>query len=228
MILGNELIEKIRNQLPFFQEEVFEKFFTWKDLEYLLNLRPFVSKNRIQIYNNSCYEWPTRDWLTDELSYPPNLLKNLISNYNCYLHDASRTNFTINKICEQLENCFDTSADAHIYFSLHNDKSKEFGIHLDYNNNLILQMEGRSKVQIWTGRQKKESPRNVSVLPTEPYLDVTLNPGSFVFIPELCYHNVVSLEPRLSISFPFSTHLNNSQERTWINIDDILNESRVK
>ena len=46
-------IDKIRKTEPFFDKKVFDKIFTWQELERILNLRPLMNDDRLKIANRS-------------------------------------------------------------------------------------------------------------------------------------------------------------------------------
>ena len=51
----------------------------------------------------------------------------------------------------------------------------------------------------------------------EPLLDVIMNPGDMVWIPEHYPHHAISITPRLSVSFPIQIHHENGdmEDRHW-------------
>lgn len=218
MIIQSDLLEKIKELKPAHFQNAFSKFFTWQELENLLNLRPFVNAQRLTFLKDDArYEWPRQTWMTDVNCYPPTLIDQEIKGYHAYLSDASRVNKDVNAICDQLETALKGCADAHIYFNLTEDGRRGFGIHWDFSHNLIVQMEGETQMQIWN--EEVMGARNMTMLQESPVIDVVMKPGDAVFVPMRTYHCATSLSKRLSVSFPISYDDSTPcQERHWIKI----------
>lgn len=224
MHIPNKIKKSIKLVKPAFCKNAFDKFFSWKDLENLLNLRPFVNANRCKIIDfgeERFHVWKQQTWVSDISSFPPSILESEIKKSHCYLSDASRANKKINAICNELENTFiGGAADAHIYFNVSNNLNGGFGIHWDFSHNLIIQMEGETQFKVWDNTvfedNKSKSPKS---LKEKPIIDVVMKTGDALFIPLRVYHQALSKSKRMSISFPIS--FNNStekQERNWIKV----------
>jgi hypothetical protein len=212
-----EAIKELKSVM-FCQE--FTKMFSWQDLENLLNLRPFVNAARFHVLNNDGgYQWQRQSWMSDVNTYPPTLLNDVIKKHHCYFSDASRVNKEVNDVCRDLEKAFTDnhgSADAHIYFNL-TDSSDGFGIHWDTSHNLIVQMEGETRFEVW-GEDVIGASR-MAFLSEQPVINEVLTPGDAILIPWRVYHRATSLTKRLSISFPFVVGGElQPQERHWIKI----------
>jgi len=221
MTIPHEVLSEIKNLTPKFYKNSFSKIFTWQELENLLNLRPFVNADRCRLINNEGYSWQRQNWLTDVNTFPPSLLHKELKSNVCYLMDASKVNESVNSVCKELEETFPGgSADAHIYFTIAETLDAGFGIHWDFSHNLIVQMEGSTRMQIWDKLAEPNfDDRSVETLYETPLIDVILNPGDAVFVPMYQYHRAESQTKRLSISFPIS--FNNelqSQDRHWIKL----------
>ena len=220
MQIKQNVLEAIKELKPAVFRQEFAKIFSWQDLENLLNLRPFVNAARFQVLNNGeGYQWDRQSWMSDVNTYPPTLLNDVINKHHCYFSDASRVNKEVNEVCADIENSFGDvrgSADAHIYFNL-NVTSNGFGIHWDTSHNLIIQMEGETRFEVWDEGVMGE--RNMNFLPEQPIISEVLVPGDAIFIPMRVYHRATSLTKRLSISFPFVVREElQPQERHWIKI----------
>ena len=218
MHISQNIIDEIKQVKPAFFKNAFEKFFTWKELENLLNLRPFVNADRCKFVNDKPYTWQRQTWMSDVNTFPPTLLDTEIRQYHCYLSDASRVNESVNSVCGQLEKTFTGGAvDAHIYFNLAEVADNGFGIHWDFSHNLIVQMEGETEFKVWEDTVVGD--RNPQFLNDKPVIDVVMQPGDAIFVPLNVYHQAISKSKRLSISFPIS--MNNetaNQDRHWIKI----------
>lgn len=223
MYISKEIQERILTLEPAIFKNAFPKIFSWEELEKLLNFRSHITLNhRFRVIScNENFSWDQEHWISEKKSIPPKVLdQQIIQKYHCMISDCSRANKHINNICNDLENLFKRSAaDAHIFFNLANEYSRGFGIHWDTSYNLILQVEGNSKIEIWS--KDVIGPPNGSIVcqSVEPILVDALNPGDATFIPNKTYHQITSLSKRLSISFPVELYpLDGVQDRHWINI----------
>lgn len=206
----NILTKKFDYSKPQLIKSFSDNIFSWKELENILNLRPFLSMKRFFYIapTEEVFNWPNESWLTDVNTYPPTLVDNLIRTKTCYIIDCSRINEKINSICSLLEILTKKPVDAHIYFTL-NEKSKSFPPHKDENDNIILQVEGESNIKVWKNNDVN----------TKPVIDVILKKNDAVYIPNNMYHQAISQSKRLSISFAMgNANLTKSQERYWIKI----------
>lgn len=221
MQISAEVLEKIKEaNIQYLPNSFPSKVFCWSDLERMLNMRPFVNGDRLKIINDKGYNWNVQAWMSDPNTYPPSLLDKEIRQYTCYLADATRLNSELNETAKELEELFIGAAvDAHIYFCLADDLTGGFNIHFDYSHNLIVQVEGTSRVEIWDMKSYDDSTRILRSLDNAPVVDVVMNPGDAVFVPMNVYHRVQSLEKRMSVSFPISYNNNmSSQDRHWIKL----------
>lgn len=220
--MNKDTKNKILNLEPFYIENFTSVFFSWKDLENLLNLRPFVNGARFTIIRpEKKYSWPNCFWLSDVNSFPPNIIKECIQNNACYFKDCSRVNEHINSLCGNLEVLTKKPVDAHIYFDLTGQKNKSFPAHWDFAHNLIVQMEGQTNFKIWNFFTDNEEKRSKEEMKEKPFIDVVLKPGDAVFVPAKMWHKADSITKRISISFPIwyqSQNILNIQEREWINL----------
>ncbi len=203
-------LDKIRKAVPFFDKKVFDKIFTWEELERILNLRPLMNDDRLNIANRSkdeIYEWPVQSWMVDKNTFPPKLLHDIVNERVCHIGDCSRFNKHLNDICGIIEYATNWPTDAHIYFSK-KIKNEGYGKHKDKAHNLIVQIEGKSNVKVWS----KDD---------EIIIDKDMTSGDCVFIPAHTYHKLLPLTPRLSVSFPmWIEKCAPPQDRYWINLND--------
>lgn len=226
-------MHSISNQIlqfkPFYQPSLIHDLFSWKELENLLNLRPFVNAQRFHILSGKQYEWGSSCWLSDVNTYPPSLIQEEIQNHVCYLSDCSRVNSQVNQLCQQLETLTAYPTDAHIYFSVEDIPTPGFGIHYDFSHNLIVQIEGQTHFKVWGERENEFTPTNVNEIQEDPILDVVMNAGDVIFIPIYYWHSAHSITKRLSISFPLSPHpYSLHQCRKWIELTNLCHSSKIK
>ncbi len=216
-MLNRDISEKIKSLQPFYESNLITNLFSWKELESLLNLRPFVNNQRFTVINDESYQWNYCSWLTDVNTFPPDLIQRVIKENVCYLRDCSRVNKKVNYLCKELEQITNFPTDAHIYFSVTETSVNGFGVHWDEAHNLIVQIEGESRFQVW-GETQDKTHRTVTEPEEDPILDVTMKPGDAIFIPVFFLHSATSLTKRLSISFPMTMDEKFHQSRDWISL----------
>ena len=181
-----------------------KNLFTFKELENLLNLRPFVNNKRLIVAGDADYKWQGYSWQTEQNAWPISSLKKLLNENSAYIADCGKANKKINKLCFELEKIFNRPVDCHIYFSF-KKYMKGFGKHKDVSNNFIVLCQGKIKVEVWGDKK----------------IEKIMTPGDYVFIPAQIYHKITPIsDKRLSCSFPISHHKNDRffDEREWLTL----------
>jgi len=214
MKFNKSQIKQIKNSKPFFIKNFYPNLISFKEIEHLLNLRPFVNAQRFHAIPPKKVQWTDTAWLTDVNCYPPNLINKIIKEKVCYIQDCSRVNKKINSFCDYLEKIINFPSDAHLYFSLNEKQTdkKGFGIHKDTQDNVIICSEGSFIIQVFS----KETPTNKS----KPLIEETMNNGDAVHIPNQFYHRIKPLSKRLSVSFCLAPYekIEYAQNRDWIKL----------
>ena len=110
-----------------------------------------------------------------------------------------------------------------LFYNLSDTLDQGFGIHSDGSHNLIVQVEGKTRMEIWDIKDI-DAKNNIKCLDILPVIDVIMKPGDCVFIPKRYWHKASSKMKRLSVSFPSCPDIDvsNAQDRVWINIDKLL------
>lgn len=212
-MLPVDIIEKFKNGIPFYFNTNLHQLVSWKELESLINLRPFMSDSRVRILGNESYNWYASEWTTDPDTFPASILETELKKYVFYIRDCSRINQQINNICKQIETIVNMPVDLHIYFSLIDDpleKKNGFGIHRDKIDVIIVQSEGSSRFKLWD--------RDVIPEESTAQIDTVLLPGTAVFIPAGFWHEVNSQTKRISLSFAFGNPGGALEDRHWITL----------
>lgn len=224
MFITNDIASKLVSGQPEYLPMSFEKLFSWDELQVLLNLRPFVNSIRFHVTTGKGYTWENQGWLTDVNTFPPSLLNEILKEHTCYFSDCSRVNSKVNSLCKELEGLFSNSCvDAHVYFTVANTLEGGFGIHYDTSHNLIVQMEGQTRFQLWNVFAGPNAPKNLELIDKAPAYDVILSPGDAVFVPMHSYHRAISQTKRLSVSFPISfLSPYKPQDRHWIDVRGLV------
>ena len=186
---------------------------TWKELEYLINIRPLLSDNRVRVLNKKRYQWTNSSWSKDPNCWPSALLRSIMEETVCYLSDMSRCTKKVNDFAHKLEKEYSLSHDAHVYVCLNPNLDHPFGIHFDDNDNAIVQCEGITNFKVWD-RVEGKNHSHLS-MDKSPLVDVDMNPGDAIFIPRNFPHLATSKTRRLSVSFPCAT-TDSFEERGWV------------
>ena len=200
---------------PKFIKQYHPELFSWKELEYLINIRPLMTQERANILfeKETYFKWPSTNWQKDENCYPPTLIRKLMEENVCYFTDMSRCTEKINAFAKNIEDEYKRQTDAHIYMCRNIELEHPFGIHSDDNDNIIVQCEGITNFKVWN---KSEG----------LVLDVDMESGDVIWIPMYYPHLATSKTKRLSVSFPiaarvFPNPLNTNEaceDREWVKI----------
>ena len=198
----------------------YPELFSWKELENLVNIRPLMNSDKVNIIGAGSFSWQNDYWALDKNCYPPSLLRSLMDSHLCYFSNMSRATEKINDLAYSIESEYKSACDAHIYICKNPNIEHPFGIHCDVNHNIIVQCEGISNFKVWNFTiDKSDENRSDLSIKEKPYLDVTMNPGDSIYIPAYVPHLVESKTSRLSVSFAFSYERSNFfQDRTWVRL----------
>ena len=201
---------------------------SWNEMANIINTRPLMNDKRVKLLgNNERYEWLCSKWTKDPNCFPPSLIKKLLENIMIYFVDMSRATEKINDFAKHIEDDYGKQTDAHIYVCRNLKIKHHFGVHYDFNHNLIVQCEGKTNFKVWD--EVKNVDRNLKgigintrlEMEVEPIMDVDMESGDAIWIPKHFPHLATSLTPRLSVSFPLGecTDVNTVREdRTWITL----------
>ena len=201
---------------PDFKRGYCRRLFSWKELEYLINIRPLLYTKRVYILGSGEYKWTSSIWAKEVNCYPPFLFRDAMEKYVCYLADMSRCTKKINDFAEKLEDTYNSPADAHIYMCRNPKLEHPFGIHFDTNPNVIVQCEGKTNFKVWDKVPPQEQ-RTMLNPQSSPILDVDMKPGDVIWIPEFYPHLATSKTSRLSVSFPLGSAIG-FEDRTWVKL----------
>ena len=201
---------------------------SWNEMANIINTRPLMNDKRVKLLgNNKRYEWLCSKWTKDPNCFPPSLIKKLLENIMIYFVDMSRATEKINDFAKHIEDDYGKQTDAHIYVCRNLKIKHHFGIHYDFNHNLIVQCEGKTNFKVWD--EVKNVDRNLKgigintrlEMEVEPIMDVDMESGDAIWIPKHFPHLATSLTPRLSVSFPLSEYSDTNlirEDRTWITL----------
>ena len=201
---------------------------SWNEMANIINTRPLMNDKRVKLLgNNERYEWLCSKWTKDPNCFPPSLIKKLLDDIMIYFVDMSRATEKINDFAKHIEDDYGKQTDAHIYVCRNLEIKHHFGVHYDFNHNLIVQCEGKTNFKVWD--EVKDVDRNLKgigintrmEMDVEPIIDVDMESGDAIWIPKHFPHLATSLTPRLSVSFPLSEYSDTNlirEDRTWITL----------
>jgi hypothetical protein len=198
---------KMKECKPFLVRSFLPNLYSWPKLEDHLNFRPAQYSERFKTVerNRPDIKWKMGGWLTNNTTWPPNLIKKELQEEVIYLTDCSRITKEINNICSQMEDATGWPVDLHIFISLNPASKEGFSKHNDAQNNLIVSQEGSLSIKVWDSSDSL-------------ILNDTLSNGDSVFIPKKFNHQIIPLEKRYSFSFSFADYDSFFQERDWIEL----------
>ena len=201
---------------------------SWNEMANIINTRPLMNDKRVKLLGNTRrYEWLCSKWTKDPNCFPPSLIKKLLDNIMIYFVDMSRATEKINDFAKHIEDDYGKQTDAHIYVCRNLKIKHHFGVHYDFNHNLIVQCEGKTNFKVWD--EVKNVDRNLKgigintrlEMEVKPIMDVDMESGDAIWIPKHFPHLATSLTPRLSVSFPLSEYSDTNlirEDRTWITL----------
>ena len=201
---------------------------SWNEMANIINNRPLMNEKRVKLLGNTRrYEWLCTKWTKDPNCFPPSLIKKLLDDIMIYFVDMSRATEKINDFAKHIEDDYGKQTDAHIYVCRNLEIKHHFGVHYDFNHNLIVQCEGKTNFKVWD--EVKDVDRNLKgigintrlEMEVEPIMDVDMESGDAIWIPKHFPHLATSLTPRLSVSFPLSEYSDTNlirEDRTWITL----------
>ena len=201
---------------------------SWNEMANIINTRPLMNDKRVKLLgNNRRYEWLCSKWTKDPNCFPPSLIKKLLDDIMIYFVDMSRATDKINDFAKHIEDDYGKQTDAHIYVCRNLEIKHHFGVHYDFNHNLIVQCEGKTNFKVWD--EVKNVDRNLKgigintrlEMEVKPIMDVDMESGDAIWIPKHFPHLATSLTPRLSVSFPLSEYSDINlirEDRTWITL----------
>jgi quercetin dioxygenase-like cupin family protein len=196
--MKNKLLQLKKNHFG----KTSKNLYSFTELEKLINLRPFITKERLMYTAEGNYSWSGYSWQKYKDTFPISILKKLINKNVIGIADCSRVNKKINSLCLKLEKIFKRPVDCHIFYSS-KEKMEGFNKHRDESYNFIVLIKGEIKVEVW-GKEKIEK---------------IMKPGEYVFISKNTDHKITPLSnKRLSCSFPIMENEGVFDEREWLNI----------
>jgi hypothetical protein len=210
MIIDRSVLELYEDNVAFYRKGLFDpdEVLSLEEVSNHLNCRPAITDERIEWINwNERVEWVNTVWAQNKNTWPIKLIDKMLDDYTLVLIDSSQINSAVNSICADMESVSNAQTDAHIFYS-RNKGPDSFPPHWDHSHNFLLQIQGHSIFTAWSdeldeGAVARRAAGERYANPKDVLFKKYLSPGDLVFFPSHSYHSIVSLDTRLSISFPF-------------------------
>ena len=230
---------------PAYKKNYMPNLFSWKDLEHFINTGVYLNFDKHFRYGFSDVKedfqlnWNISPWHLEDNEIPISKFKEFIDTLSVfYFMDCSRVKKEFNAFCAELEELEGRPFDTHIFVHYKNlEKPHPFGCHYDCQSNVIVQCEGSTHWRVYPKVEHDESLTNreiaqliadrklpnTKMTPTEdPIIDVILEPGDAIWIPQFYPHHAISKEKRISISFAGYKDLMSNKsfyrDRKWITL----------
>lgn len=193
-------------------------FLTWEDVERCINTSEFYNFDLIDKNSNDKISIPEhkKAWIFNKLVQDKKFVFEKFSQgHTLIINNYGFHNRHTNELLKTIESLFYTDAAMHVYCGL--TGSNSFGVHEDVPSNFILQVDGSTQWKIYKNRSSSivasgYRPTEKELLDFEIELDITLQPGDFLYIPSRTYHVALPNEKRLSISIPCWPKFNEPKE----------------
>jgi ribosomal protein L16 Arg81 hydroxylase len=176
-------------------------FVTWDDIEDCVN-RPGLFGAELINYNNDKLSASTGYDFVKEKQF---LFDKINRGYGLVLINYGFYNQKARDLLTFFENNFDVNASIHVYCGL--SSSKSFKIHSDEPSNFILQVEGRCHWRVYENRMSHlidwpAQKMDIDESQLRVAIDVTMEPGDVLYIPQRQYHCAFPEDRRISMSIP--------------------------
>lgn len=206
----------------FYCKNAFEtELLNWDTLEQTINDCYRITPDTIELIdsNKRKIKIPTiqTEWMRSPRPDPKFVIEKINEGHSLVLLGASRLSRDINDICCIVEDQFNgTSSDVHVYCGLSNSKS--FMAHYDFAHNIILHQHGKCYWKIYKqiSKDRNELP-NIDGKLLDVEFEFFAEPGDFIYIPMLKYHECIPLSKRISLSIPI-VNSHNKINRKWHSI----------
>lgn len=180
---------------------------TWHDVEKCMN-NPYLYKfEMIDMFNNKIDIPSSRKaWIWEGESQDKRFLfEKLHEGHSLIIMNYGFYNEKTMNLLKIFETIYDVNAAIHVYSGLTGARS--FCIHDDYPANFIIQIEGKTRWQVFNNRMSylyKTGTMNnkLKAEQLDVAIDVILEPGDALYVPSRAYHVAYPEEKRLSISIP--------------------------
>ena len=187
------------------------QYVTWSDVEKCMN-NPWHFRCCLLNHDGRRLELTQRFevWYENQFPLKEELFQGIDEGLTFTIEQYGHANPAVDNLLENLEARYDCNCDAHIFGNA-KPNGVSFGAHWDIPPNLICQIEGTTRWQVFKNRCS-----SMIRMTDNPYLpdkhdevldvaiDDTLNPGDVLYIPSRTYHKPHPGDKRLSMSIPMS------------------------
>lgn len=199
--------DKILNKQPFITHySKLKNIFSLKEFIHYINTETFILDKNFIIRNiKNEYRWQRQTW--DKFSNVLNskLIETMLKEETTIITNANRASVKVINFINEIQDLVNMDTDCHMFYCSKNTESKGLGRHNDKNDNLMLQIHGKTNVKIWD---------------KDKVIEKTLVPGDLCYVPRLVDHLFKSKTERLSLSFPMAhgTTVNKDYYNYWIKL----------
>lgn len=198
---------KILNKQPFITH--------YSNLKNIFSLKKFINyintetlilgENFIIINQNNTYRWTRQPWDKFDNILTSKLIQVMLQEETTIITNANRASNKIINFINEIQTLVNMATDCHMFYCSKNTESKGLGRHNDKNDNLMLQVHGKTNVKIWD---------------KDKVIEKTLVPGDLCYVPRFVDHLFKSKTERLSLSFPMAhgTTVNKDYYNYWIKL----------
>lgn len=185
------------------------EFATWSEVEWALNNPQFFDIQLVNRETNVYHEMMIYERCWSRPSFDvKDIMDGVADGHNIIINNFGWVNRQKQEILHQFENHFPGArCELHIYAGI--APTKSFKIHEDFANNFILQVEGETRWKVYKNRRSmvwEQIQYDLDENDLEVAIDVVMQPGDMLFIPQGCYHWAQPQSKRLSCSIPLWTN----------------------
>lgn len=198
---------KILNKQPFITHySKLKEIFSLKEFIHYINTQTLILGETFTIINqNNTYRWMRQPWDKFDNVLTSKLVKVMLEEETTIITNANKASNKIIDFINEIQFLVNMATDCHMFYCSKNIVNKGLGRHHDQNDNLMVQIYGKTNVKIW---DKKK------------VIEKTLIPGDLCYVPRLVDHLFESKSKRLSLSFPMAhnTTTNKDYYNHWIKL----------
>ena len=155
-----------------YEANYWDDLFSWKDLERLINIRPLMTTDRVNILGDEGgLKWSNTGWTKDPNCFPPSLIKDALDKNIVFFSDMTKCTKKVNDFSKMLEKEYRLQTDAHIYVCRNTNIEHYFGAHFDWSDNVIVQCEGETNFKVWDKVKDREQQPYKMNITEDPILE---------------------------------------------------------
>lgn len=207
IILNEKLQKLIKEKKPFcVNVPNLKNLYSKKEFENYINTTHFSVKTNLDARRiKKKYIWKSNVW-DHESFVTKQLLEELLKKETMAINMCHKASKNISLFISEIETLTNLPTDCHMYYCSQETNEKGLSRHNDSNDNLIVQIFGKTLFKLWLGNKI--------------YIEKILEQGDLCYIPRKTDHCLESKTERLSLSFPMSHphRVNKDNKNYWISL----------